>query len=64
MIERAKNNFRFPTQQRNLKKILLLDDEPFNIEALKFIFKTIQLENFPESIICSYDAEEALKIIK
>ena len=43
------------------KRILLLDDEPYNIEALKFIFKAIRLEGFPDNASFFYDAQEALE---
>ena len=42
------------------KKILLLDDEPYNIEVLKLIFKTLKLEGFPENLDYCFDAQSAL----
>ena len=40
----ARKNLRASSPNR-FKRILILDDEPYNIEALKFIFQAIGLDN-------------------
>ena len=39
---------------------MVIDDEPYNIEALKFIFQALNLRGYPESVDFFYDAEKAL----
>jgi len=48
----------------SFKKILLLDDEPYNIEVLMSIFKSLKLRGFPNSIDCCYNGDDALKNLK
>ena len=48
----------------NKKKILILDDEPFNIDVLMNLFGLLELEGFPDSVDFFYDARDALKSLK
>ena len=62
MIERARVNLKarrdgLIRKSPSMKRVLLVDDEPYNIEALKFMFKSLNLSGFPDSIDCCYDAE-------
>ena len=65
MIERAKANFAtMKDKPCSFKKILLLDDEPYNIEVLMSILKCLQLRGYPDSVDCCYNGDEALEFIK
>jgi len=39
-----------PKFKGNKKKILVLDDEPYNIEVLKSIFLALKLENIKDTL--------------
>ena len=60
MLEKARHNFK-SNSKKNGKKILILDDEPFNIDVLEALLRSLNLEGLPGSVISYYDAEEALK---
>jgi len=62
MVEKAKQNF-VNKKEPSSKKVLLLDDEPYNIEALKSILECLKLRGLPESIDYTYYAEKALMML-
>jgi len=46
------------------KNILIIDDDPFNCEALKSIMKIIRLHNVEEIVDVCYSGMEAIEKVK
>ena len=63
MLERVRRNIS-SQEQPSRKKILILDDEPYNIEVLKSILSVLNLRDFPDSIDCCFDARKALILVR
>ena len=63
MMEGARQHFKNPPKELSQKKILILDDEPYNIEAIKAMYGLLQLNSFPDSLDTSYEASDALELI-
>jgi CheY-like chemotaxis protein len=47
----------------NTKKILIVDDEPFNLIALEGLFRVIGLQKIEEKIVRCYNGLEAVNCI-
>ena len=63
LVSKAKMVWKDENRMTSNKKILLLDDEPFNIMVILQMLKSANLKGFPDSVDCCYDAKEALKYI-
>ena len=62
VVLKATENFK-NNKNHSSKKVLILDDEPYNVEVLKSILLVLKLDRFAETVNCCYDAEKALKLL-
>ena len=62
MVALAKANLQSDSLP-STKRLLLLDDEPYNIDVLTSVLKSLQLRNFDSVVDTCYDAEKALNLI-
>ena len=54
----------FPEEGFNQKKILVVDDESFNIIAIKSMLKGMKLANFDTRVDSAYSGETAIELFK
>ena len=56
--------FRFKKESKNLdttSRILIADDEVFNLEAMKGLFKILGFPNYKERLVCCYNGLELVQ---
>ena len=61
MVDRARSSYHAKALPLTNKKILILDDEPFNLDVLQSIFSTLKLERYPTSVKSFHDPRKALQ---